>query len=86
MSATEIDTSDVIIVTESIGGWMAVQLMFTEEDWGSYWEPWATGFGRYATKEEAIVEARQWAEAEEIRLSADLQTPVEPERIFHVQV
>jgi hypothetical protein len=39
--------------------WFAVQLW----DGMGYPEPWETGIGRYATKEEAIVEAKQWAEA-----------------------
>lgn len=35
------------------------------KDEGQY-EPWNTGIGRYKTKAEAEVEARQWAEAEEL--------------------
>jgi len=42
-------------------------LMWWNPDHGGFWEPWNTGFGRYATKEEARVEAREWAEAEEVR-------------------
>lgn len=29
-------------------------------------EIWTTGVGRYATREEAVVEAKGWAEAEEL--------------------
>jgi hypothetical protein len=33
-----------------------------EEDFGPFWEPYDTGMGRYATKEEAVAEAMAWAD------------------------
>jgi hypothetical protein len=54
-----------ITVYESITGWTAVHLWWNP-DLGGFWEPWSTGFGKYATREEAEVEAREWAEAEEM--------------------
>lgn len=35
-----------------------------EEDFGPFWEPYDTGAYRYATREEAVVEAKEWAERE----------------------
>lgn len=67
-----IDHSDVIVVSKLGSGWAAVQLTYTTEDFGSFWEPWTTGFGRYDTKEEAYREAREWAANEEIRLDQSI--------------
>jgi len=54
-----------VTVYESIGGWKAVQ-MWWNPDMGGFWEPWQTGCGAYATQAEAEVEARNWAEDEEM--------------------
>lgn len=38
---------------------------FAVEYWwnpGGFWEPWTTSYGRYRTKAEAEVEAKEWAE------------------------
>jgi hypothetical protein len=47
-----------------MSGWFAVEMWYNNEDYDDYgfWEPWQTGIGRYATREQAIVEAKQWAE------------------------
>lgn len=67
------DLSDVIIVSELGSGWAAVHLTYTKEEDFGFWEPENTGVGRYATKEAAAVEAREWAENEGIRLSKELE-------------
>ena len=62
-----------ITVQESIGGWMAVMFWWNDEEPDipdGFWEPWDTGFGRYATKDEAEVEAKSWAENEELEYVA----------------
>jgi hypothetical protein len=61
-----------ITVTQSIGGWFAVLVSKTEGD--SFWELEQTGNGRYQTKNEAEVEAREWALAVgyEFRPAAEL--------------
>lgn len=51
----------------AISGYFAVMMWYN--DTGEYnlppfWEPYQTGVGRYATREEAIAEAKDWAEAE----------------------
>ncbi len=52
-----------ITVTQGGRGWFAVHMWLNKEDLESpFWEPYETGFGRYATREEAEVEAKQWAE------------------------
>lgn len=43
-------------------GWAAVQMWWAPE-LGGFWEPWDTGYDRYATAEEAEGEAREWAKA-----------------------
>ena len=54
---------EFITTTEGMSGFFAVHMWLNEEeDFGPFYEPYATGFGRYATREEAEVEARQWAE------------------------
>lgn len=55
-----------ITVTSGMSGWFAVMLHWNT-DHGGFWEPWTTGIGRYATKEEAIIEAKDWAEAKEMK-------------------
>jgi hypothetical protein len=58
-------TKRFITVTEGMSGFFAVHMWLNqEEDCGDFWEPYDSGIGRYATREEAEVEARQWAEME----------------------
>lgn len=58
---------DYITVTEGMSGFFAVHMWLNEEeDFGPFWEPYQTGFGRYATREEAVAEAKDWADASEI--------------------
>lgn len=52
-----------ITTTKGGSGYFAVQMWWAPEH-GGFWEPWQTGLGRFATQEEAEVEARDWAEAE----------------------
>lgn len=55
-------SKDFITVTEGMNGYFAVHMWLNnEEDFGPFWEPYDSGFGRYATKEEAIAEAMAWA-------------------------
>lgn len=59
--------SPYITIYQAVSGWKAVMMWWNNEnDWGSFWEPWQTGFGAYATPEEAASEARSWAAAEEV--------------------
>ena len=59
------DHTSFISTTSGMSGFFAV-MYWWNKDLGGFWEPWATGFGRYATQEEAIVEAQQWAIDEEL--------------------
>lgn len=54
-----------ISVTSGMSGHFAV-MYWWNPDLGGFWEPWETGMGRYATKEEAEAEGRWWAESEEL--------------------
>lgn len=54
-----------ISVSHGMSGYFAVMLCWNSEH-GGFYEPWTTGIGRYATKEEAEEEAKQWAEDEEM--------------------
>lgn len=51
-----------IEVTQGGAGWFAVLLW----DGMGFPEPWETGFGRYATADEACVEASVWAAEEQV--------------------
>lgn len=58
-----------ITTASGMSGFFAVMMWWNDErEHGNplFWEPWTTGIGRYSTKEEAEVEGRQWAEAEEV--------------------
>ena len=51
-----------ITVTEGMSGFFAVHMWLNEEDdFGPFWEPYDTGYGRYATRDGAEVEALEWA-------------------------
>ena len=52
-----------VSTSDGMSGWFAVLVWWNPEH-GGFWEPWDTGFGRYATKAEAESEARDWAKAE----------------------
>jgi len=62
------DRTDYITVTNGMSGYFAVHMQWNEE-FGGFWEPYDTGFGRYPTDKGAKNEARQWAEETGIRLS-----------------
>jgi hypothetical protein len=66
------DPKPYITVTKLGSGWAAIHLWWNtqEPDLAPFWEPYQTGLGRYATQELAEVEAREWAEAEELEYKA----------------
>ena len=55
--------ANYITVTSGMAGYFAVMLWWNP-DMDGFWEPWDTGFGRYADKAQAISEAKDWATAE----------------------
>lgn len=59
-----------ISITSGMSGFFAVHVWLNteEKDLGPFWEPYDTGFGRYATKEKAIEEAMIWARGEDLPL------------------
>lgn len=56
-----------ISISQGMLGYFAVLLRWNPE---GFYEPWNTGYGRYSTREEAIREARAWAEAEGLEVWA----------------
>jgi hypothetical protein len=54
-----------ITVTQGMSGYFAV-LMWWNPELGGFWEPWQTGCGRYASREQAVAEAKSWARDEEL--------------------
>jgi hypothetical protein len=53
--------------TPAMSGHFATLYAWSEdEELGGFYEPYETGFGRYATWQEAEVEAARWAEEMEI--------------------
>lgn len=55
-----------ITTTKGGAGWFAIHVWWNP-DMGGFWEPWQTGIGRYATRQEAEAEGRTWAEAEDMQ-------------------
>lgn len=56
-----------ISVYKPIAGWKAIQYWWNPDlELDGFWEPWQTGDYAFATKEEAIVAAKIWAEANQI--------------------
>lgn len=54
-----------ITTTKGVSGHFAVMLAWHELE--QMWEPIETGFGRYETRDEAEIEAQDWADAEEVQ-------------------
>jgi hypothetical protein len=54
---------DYITITSGLRGFFAVHITLDEDGCPV---PWQSGIGSYATADEAIPEAQQWAEAEGI--------------------
>lgn len=54
-----------VTVTYGISGYFAV-LMWWNPELDGFWEPWNTGFGRYKFRDDAVEEAKYWADAEEL--------------------
>jgi hypothetical protein len=61
------DHTSFVTVTYGMRGYFAVLMWWNDQDGDGFWEPWQTGIGSYKTAERAWIEARQWAEAEELR-------------------
>lgn len=55
---------DYITVNNGMAGYYAVYMAYNRE-FGAH-EPWQTGIGRHKTRAKAEVEARLWAEAEDV--------------------
>ena len=56
-----------VTVTCGMSGYFAVMMWWNANDPDipeGFWEPWQSGIGRYATREEAEAEGRLWAECE----------------------
>lgn len=64
-------TKDFITTSEGMYGWFAVHMWLNEEeDFGAFWEPYQRSFRTHPTREEAEVEARQWADNMEMEYHA----------------
>lgn len=52
--------------------WNKDEKGFDGKPLGGFWEPWQTGSFAYATREEAIEDAKSWSIAEECLLDPDI--------------
>lgn len=62
-------TKRFITTMQGMSGHFAVEMWLNEtgeHNLPPFWEPWDTGLGRYATKEDAVLEAKAWAEEQEM--------------------
>ena len=57
-----------VTVYHPVAGWKAVIMVWDSEL--GFHTPWQTGFFAYATKDEAIADAKSWAEAEGLSFKA----------------
>lgn len=64
----EVVTNPRITVSLLGSGYAAVEYVDVTDDHGTYVDVQQTGIGRYKTYNEALIEARMWAEAEELPL------------------
>lgn len=58
------DQSSYVTTTHGMRGWFAVLMWYNPE---GFWEPFQSGIGSYKTQIEAEKEAKEWADAEEIK-------------------
>jgi hypothetical protein len=62
---------DFITTKEGMYGWFAVHIWLNEEDLERpFWEPYERSFRTHPTREEAEVEAREWARNMEMEYRA----------------
>ena len=59
-------TNCYITTTSGMSGYFAILVGKFEDEPEPYYDIISTGIGRYKTKDEAIEEAKQWAEADEL--------------------
>lgn len=62
---TQIDTRPFVTITEGMRGFFAVLMCWNQEH-GGFWEPWNSSDASFETYDEAIPDAKCWAEAENI--------------------
>ncbi len=66
----QIDKRPYVTSTHGGRGWFAVLVWWNPD---GFWEPWQSGIGSYVTQEEAEVEAREWAEADEVAFRSGIK-------------
>lgn len=54
-------------------GYAAIHLVDVTDEHGTYTDVQQTGMGRYATREEALAEAKSWSKSDEIPLQASVE-------------
>ena len=62
---TDVDKSPQIQVGKLGSGWAAIMYQWQTD--GHFWDVFQTGIGRFATKEEAVIEAKIWSESNGVR-------------------
>ena len=61
------DKRPFITVYKSCAGWKSQMVVWNDdEEIGGFWEPFQVSHFGYLTREEAIVDGKSWAEAEEL--------------------
>jgi hypothetical protein len=65
-----------ITVHRAVGGWTSVMLYYDPEC--EFWEPWQTGILYFKTREEAVKDAKDWAEAEGFSYCDNIPDPMMP--------
>jgi hypothetical protein len=66
------DKPHFITVYRSMGGWKALELWWNPE---GFWEPWQTGLAGYEKREDAVEEAKFWAESEGLQFRDSTKEP-----------
>ena len=69
-----------ISVYMPIAGWKAI-MYAVDDECGGHHTPWATGEWAYGTKEEAILNAKAWAEAEDLEFFDTVRETADAPRI-----
>jgi hypothetical protein len=68
-----------ITVVQGCAGHFAALVDWVPHEQGGYADFVETGFGRYATREEAVREAHAWAQSAEVQLESSLESLCSPE-------
>lgn len=72
----------ITVTGPALSGFFATMYWWNSDD-GGFYEPFMTGIGRHSKREDAVAEAKQWAEDEGMEFRDEKSEIVVPEALNH---